>query len=162
MKRIILMRHAKSSWDGPIHSDKSRPLNERGKHDAPRMGKALVDKQLIPDVIYASSSKRTTDTYHLISHHFTNAEISFSDDLYLASPKTIMATLRSTSDAHTTCMVIAHNPGITELVNLLGNIRLDNMPTAGVASFVFDSSWADLEYGVCTLDYFNYPKKINK
>ncbi len=160
MKTVIVLRHSKSSWESTAETDFDRPLNERGKRDAPEMGQRLLKEKFVPDIILISTSRRTRQTAELLlpAAQLTDVKIVELESLYLASCGTITKTLMSINDQHQVVMIIAHNPGITDFVNEMSNARLDNMPTSGYAIIQFDTdSWQKMSRGV--LLTINYPKK---
>ncbi|HHC71838.1 MAG TPA: histidine phosphatase family protein [Thiotrichales bacterium] len=132
MKRLILMRHAKSSWRDVSLSDFQRPLNKRGMRDAPEMGRRLHRRRLIPDRILSSSAERAWSTALLVAVEtgFPVERIETRERLYLASGKTLLEAVQGTDEGCDTLLLVAHNPGITELSNRLGDARTDNLPTA--------------------------------
>lgn len=111
MKRLLLARHAKSSWDHPDLSDKERPLNPRGRDSAPKVGQALLDGDLQPEVVLSSTSQRTRETWELMEGLFPGTVVDFRDSLYLASPGELLSVISGADDQVTTLMTLAHNPG---------------------------------------------------
>lgn len=133
MKSLLVLRHAKSSWNNPALSDHERPLNKRGREAAPRMGQLIVDKSLIPDVILCSTATRARETTELLLQvpgFETNVE--YLDELYHAPPKSYYQALTAVDSNCETAMVVGHNPGLEDLVDeLTGNCV--TMPTAALA-----------------------------
>ena len=123
MKTLLLMRHAKSSWDNARLSDYERPLNERGRRDAPRMGELLRREGLTPDLIVASSAKRAATTAELVALELSlDSDIRYTEQLYLAEPDAYITLARQLDDGIETLLMVGHNPGIQELVErLTGN-----------------------------------------
>jgi phosphohistidine phosphatase len=133
MKTLLLLRHAKSSWKVPGLPDIDRPLNKRGKNDAPRMGKLLKDHGLQPDLIVISSDKRAKKRAAKVAKKAGyDGLIEVTGELYLASPATYLRVLNRVSDDHQCVMVVGHNPGIEDLLALLTS-EGDVMPTAALA-----------------------------
>jgi phosphohistidine phosphatase len=128
------MRHAKSEWADASVRDIDRPLNERGSHDAPRMGKLLRDKSICPALIISSDAVRALTTAQLVARElgYPIDRIRTNHALYLASPDTLLEVLSSEGDDYTDVMLVAHNPGMTELANRIVAKRIDNLPTCGV------------------------------
>jgi phosphohistidine phosphatase len=160
MKKVIILRHSKSSWASAAETDFDRPLNDRGKRDAPMMGKRLLDTKVKPDIILLSTSRRTRQTAELLlpAADLNDVKLVEVENLYLASVGSITKILMSLSDQFHTAMVIAHNPGITDFVCEMSNARLDNMPTSGFAIIEFEAeTWNKLNRG--DLSYIDYPKK---
>ncbi|MDG2222323.1 MAG: histidine phosphatase family protein [Rubripirellula sp.] len=142
---LILMRHAKSDWGDSSLSDHERALNARGQRDSPRMAAWLADSGWIPDLVLSSSSTRTRATYQkMVEHWDQEPAVSFTDALYLASPESILQSIRADGMESERLMVIAHNPGISYLASLLAKQSIE-MPTAAVAVFQLDlSDWHEL------------------
>ncbi len=112
VRRLILMRHAKSSWDSMAMSDHQRPLNKRGKRDAPRMAQELVRRAWVPDVVVASDSVRTTETWNLMAPHMGKRIAAyFEASLYAAGKWSFRKALRGVPDEVGTVLILAHNPG---------------------------------------------------
>lgn len=146
MRTLLLMRHAKSSWDDPSWRDHERPLNERGRRDAPRIGALLAEHGLVPDLILSSTSTRTRETVALLVDALgAEPDTRFVDELYLASPQQLLAAA-ATAPAHcATVLVVAHNPGLGDLVSHFAG-RYERMPTAAVARVEVEvDDWAGLD-----------------
>jgi phosphohistidine phosphatase len=163
MKTLLIVRHAKSSWDDPSQPDFVRPLNDRGKRDAPRMAKRLKEKELYPDGIITSPAVRTLETAKTIAKvmQFRQDKLETDKRLYHASEDTIMTVLQTYNHEHEIVMLFAHNPGITDFVNSFKSdeIYIDNVPTCGVVAFSIPiNSWKDLSWGMGKLLFFDYPK----
>lgn len=162
MKTIYLVRHAKSSWDDSSLHDFDRPLNERGKNDAPRMGKRLRKRNIIPDLIISSSAKRARSTARRIAEAlgYPNKEIQLTDTLYYAEPEVILSVIHRLPDRYNPVMLIGHNPGLTDFVNHFLGVRIDNVPTCGVAAAQFDvRSWKEVGEVQGRFLFFDYPKQ---
>lgn len=144
MRRLLILRHAKSSWKHPV-DDHDRPLNKRGRHDAPRMGRLLVEHGLVPRLALCSTANRATSTLSLaVQGAGVECEMLFTHELYLAAPGRIVALLREVPDRHDTVMVVGHNPGMEELVEGLTGTPV-TMPTAALAAIRCDHrSWSEL------------------
>lgn len=146
MKTLLLMRHAKSSWDNDRLADFERPLNERGRHDAPRMGKLLRSHDLVPDLIISSSAKRAASTAEIVAETVSyDGDIRLADDLYLAEPGQYVLLARQAPAEVDTLMFVGHNPGIEELVEWLTG-EAERMPTAAVACVRLSiADWSQLQ-----------------
>lgn len=122
MKTLLLLRHAKSSWKDSEIDDHERPLNKRGKKDAPRMGKLLKDENLLPDLIVASSARRCRKTAdHVIQASGYRGETRITGDLYESDAAKLREIITASDDSVTRLLLIAHNPGLEELLeSLLG------------------------------------------
>jgi phosphohistidine phosphatase len=120
MKTLLLLRHAKSSWKDAELDDHDRPLNKRGKRDAPRMGQLLKDEDLLPDWIVASTAKRARKTAeHVIHHSGYRGETRITGELYDAHRDQLLAVVSSLPDAANRVLLIGHNPGFEELLESL-------------------------------------------
>ncbi|MEX1041157.1 MAG: histidine phosphatase family protein [Pirellulaceae bacterium] len=139
-RRLVLMRHAKSSWDGPI-SDHDRPLNQRGKRDAPRIAEALKYLSVFPDLVLHSSARRTTETWELMAPVFSQTIPAYSlESLYLAGLNEIDKAVQTVS-SHCMCLfVIGHNPGWEMAVSRLSR-HSTSLTTANAAILVAPGSW---------------------
>jgi phosphohistidine phosphatase len=142
------MRHAKSSWDDPELADHDRPLNKRGKRDAPRMGRLLVKEELVPDAILTSTAVRARETAQAVAEALEfDAQLQVDKDLYLAGPAEILAVLRRVDEDAERALLIAHNPGLEELLEALTGSR-DSLPTAAIARIdLAVRRWRDLKPG---------------
>ena len=147
MKALLVLRHAKSSWeDGSLH-DAERPLNRRGKRDAPRMGEVLREQRLTPDLIISSDAVRARMTAEraAAAAGYRNA-IQFDRRLYLADPSDIIAVLRAVPAAPAaTIMIVGHNPGLEDLIAQLTG-EAETLPTAALAQIALPiDRWSDLD-----------------
>jgi phosphohistidine phosphatase len=147
MKTLLILRHAKSSWKKPV-ADHDRPLNKRGKSDAPRMGKVLRDADLAPDLIISSTAERARETAAKVAQHSGYAgAVELSSDLYLAGPDGYRRVLRGVSDALERVLVVGHNPGAEMLLESLTG-RSETLPTAALAQVRLEiEHWSDLDDG---------------
>lgn len=163
MKLLYIVRHAKSSWANPGQADYDRPLNDRGKEDAPRMGAWLKQLKVCPETIAVSAAARTRQTARLLLEALDcpGAEVRYLEELYHALPARIAEVVRQFPDTTQTGMVIAHNPGVTEFVNSMSDaFRVDNMPTCCVAGIrVAADHWRDFAKAEKEIFLFEYPKK---
>jgi phosphohistidine phosphatase len=162
MRRITLLRHAKSDWDNPSQNDFHRTLNQRGEKNAKLIAKRLKNSGVRPSLIISSDAVRAISTARLIARGI-GYPIEFirpDHELYLASPVGIIDVLEREGENYTDVMIIGHNPGLTELANRLSNSQIDNVPTCGVFAVDIEiDSWADLANTQGTMNYFDYPKK---
>ena len=131
--RLIVMRHAKSSWSDASLDDNDRPLNKRGRRDAPRIAQELQNRNWIPDRIRVSSSKRTVETLELMGAISVHSRIDIEPSLYHSNISTLLQAVGDVEEGKTT-MILSHNPGSEVLVHQLSN-RLEIMPTAATALF---------------------------
>lgn len=162
MKRLFIVRHAKSSWDFPELHDSDRPLNKRGKRNAPEMGQRLAQRQIMPEGMITSPAKRAADTAKLIAKEisFTLKNIQKEPLFYFASISEMIAVLQGAPNDIETLMVFGHNPGLTDLANFLSGADIYNIPTCGIVEIEFNiSSWNEIEKKSGKLKSFDYPKK---
>jgi phosphohistidine phosphatase len=145
MKTLLLMRHAKSSWKDPKLADHERPLNKRGHKDAPFMGEILLEKELLPQKILASTAVRVRETVAgLVKGSQYSGETEFSDALYLSEPETYLTAMRSLPDSIERVMLIGHNPGLEGLLQQLSG-RIESIETGSVAYLSLPlQSWSEL------------------
>jgi len=160
MKKVYLIRHAKSSWEDFLLDDFERPLNKRGKLDAPLMGVKLHDKKIMPDTILSSPAVRAKATAEIIAKKIGfEKEIVFKKDIYEASATTLHKILTNIEDKKNVVFLFGHNPSLNELVENYIHFN-ENIPTCGVMEIEFDcSSWADISAENARLVSFDYPKK---
>jgi phosphohistidine phosphatase len=167
-KRLILFRHAKSSWEHDVEDDE-RPLADRGIRAAPAMGAWLDANGHLPDLALVSTARRAQQTWALAASALGRAVAEQdSDAIYEASPETILGVIRSTDQAVATLITVGHNPGFEQLATLLmkddggeAGARLrQKFPTAAIAVLSFDGSWAELGPHSCTLEHFVTPKML--
>ena len=161
-KTLLIVRHAKSSWDIGTLNDFDRPLNDRGKKDAPVMAKRLIDKKIAIDAFVSSPAKRAKKTAELFFEAYGKkmGEILFVSKLYHAAPEDFIETITQLDDSFKTVAVFSHNPGITSFVNQLTDSALiDNMPTCSVfAVQVQSNKWANFTKAKKKFLFFDYPK----
>lgn len=163
MKRtVILTRHAKSDWNSGVMTDFDRPLNERGMRDAPVMGKRLLEKQVTPQLIIASTARRAAATAKLIARAigYNEQDIKWVEALYHCYTPTFEKVISEADDAAAIVMIVAHNPGITEYANeKVTSLSIDNMPTCSMVAFDLEAgSWSQLPDIKGTFRFFDYPK----
>lgn len=160
MKTLLLIRHGKSDWSANL-SDRERPLNQRGISDAPIMANVLKLKQYIPDIIYYSSAKRTTQTTQLLADNLDlSKEILIRcPELYLCYPEVILETIEITPNEHNTIAIVGHNPSISQVVNHLCGKHNIELPTLGCAIFTFNcDNWLDAAPYLLDSYQIFYPK----
>ncbi len=140
-RRLIVMRHAKSSWDQPGLRDHDRPLNPRGQRDAPRIADALSERDWSPDLILLSSSTRTKQTLEGMSHRFGEVATEIRPGIYHAGLRDLVGELGPMLEDGTT-MILGHNPGSEALIRHLSG-EWHTMPTAAAALLVeSEGLWA--------------------
>tara|TARA_B100000925_G_scaffold169454_1_gene127482 strand:- start:125 stop:619 length:495 start_codon:yes stop_codon:yes gene_type:complete len=162
MKKLIIIRHCKSSWSDLSLNDFDRPLNNRGVQDGNLMSKELLKKIDNVDLLISSSSKRTRLTADFFIESIKINKISFIDDLYHSSSENIINKLKKISNTHESIMLIGHNPGLTDLVNKLTSINLYNLPTCGVAIVNLNIKNWDLikNFSEYDLEWMKFPKQL--
>lgn len=165
MKILYLIRHAKSSWSEPGLSDFERPLNHRGKHDAPFMGKLLKEHKVVADKIISSPAVRAYTTARIIASeiNYPVEKIETDKNIYEASASEILNIIQAVHDEVGTLMLFGHNPGFTMLNNYLSGRQVDNIPTCGISKIEFDvDSWKEVNINKGRLAAFEFPKKYFK
>lgn len=167
MKKLYLIRHAKSSWDNPNGNDFDRPLNERGKREAPQMAKLLKQRKVLPDRLITSPALRAWTTCEIFANvlNVDQHKIEKTEKLYHASPDTWLSILRGLkehpADKEDVVLMFGHNPGITEFANELLSVTIDNIPTCGIVSATLKiKTWKEIGLGSGTMDAFDYPKIV--
>lgn len=166
MKRLLLLRHAKSSWDDPGLPDHERPLAPRGHRAAERMADHLRSNAPHADLVLCSSALRTRETLQRMTKAFGDAEIVVEDELYGATDDALLERLRRVAEGSETVAMIGHNPGIHDLAFALAGRGedLDRMrakfPTGALAVLEFDGPWRRLEPGEARLASFVTPKDL--
>ncbi len=145
MKTLLILRHAKSSWDNAYLADHDRPLNARGKADAPRMGRLLAQEDLTPQVIYSSSAERALATAEAVALACGYEDaLAVRRSLYHADPLDYLEVLQSAPETAQCVMVVGHNPGLEELVEALTGTAAQ-MPTAALAQVELPvAQWRDV------------------
>jgi phosphohistidine phosphatase len=147
MKSLLVLRHGKSSWKHPELTDHDRPLNKRGKRDAPRMGEILRSEHLIPEAIISSTAARAHATAEAVAKASGyKGKIALNHSLYAAGPEAYLKVLHGLSNDSVRVLVVGHNPGLEELLeNFTGEAQI--MPTCALAHVKFSmDSWLELDY----------------
>lgn len=163
MKTLYFLRHAKSSWKDAELSDIDRPLNKRGKENAPLMGRHLRKLKVKPQLIISSPSKRTMTTALIVADKIGYEEKNIKIDmgLYGANVAEIVQLVYHLDDNLNKVMLVGHNPSFTLIVDYFTGQPIDNMPTSGLIQIDFDiKSWRDIAPKVGKLKLFEFPKKI--
>ena len=153
------MRHAKSDWSNAGQTDQQRSLNARGKRDTPQIAQKIKDYGILPDLILVSDAQRTRETWQILSEILPSAPTRFTHDLYLASAQQIIKTIEEVDPLIDTVLILAHNPGITDVFYSLAGVQIDNVPTAGVGCIQLDTdTFKNILESTPKLEYFYYPK----
>ncbi len=165
MKTLYLIRHAKSSWNNPEMDDFERPLNKRGKKDAPNMARRLKEKRVTPDFIISSPAIRALDTCKEFAKilDYDKDKIKTDKRLYHANEDQILTVIRELKDREhdeeEVVLLFGHNPGLTEFANVLLNEYIENIPTCGIVKTRLKiDRWKDASFGCGELDFFDFPK----
>jgi phosphohistidine phosphatase len=161
MKKLFLIRHAKSSWDNAALPDKERPLNDRGRRDAPKMGERLAKRDVKPDLILSSPAVRALSTAEIIAEKldYRRKDIVVMERLYAAEVDDLRDVIRQLGDQLECVMMFGHNPEFTGLAHRLSG-EIAHMPTCAVAEFTFDAkSWSGIDTIKPAEVMLDYPKK---
>lgn len=162
MKKLTLIRHAKSDWHSAADSDFDRPLNGRGQKAAPLMGQRLAERGASPELIISSPAIRAYQTANMIAEQieYPETEIEFREEIYEASLKTLINIIEQLDDGRTEIILIGHNPGFTYLGQWLSPTAPDCLPTCGLLEMELPiDSWAHIYEGCAKLSLFDYPKR---
>jgi phosphohistidine phosphatase len=162
LKTLLLIRHAKSSWDNPAQSDFDRSLNERGKKDAPAMAERLYYRDIALDAIISSPAKRAKRTaeYFAKQYHLDD-KIIFRAELYLAETSAFYSVIEKVNDKFNCIAVFSHNPGITDFANQLTSAKIDDMPTCSIFAVELQSKyWMDIRNANKNFLFFDFPKAL--
>lgn len=162
MKKLYLVRHAKSSWNNPEHTDFERPLNPRGERDVEFMSNLLSGKIEKPNLFISSPAERAKTTAITFAKSFgqDETEIKYDYGIYEKGSKFILNLLKESSDTLNSIIIFGHNPDITSLSSYFSGKYFDNVPTCGIVSIEFDvSHWKEIENTDGKLIFFEFPKK---
>jgi len=161
MKTLVLVRHAKSSWDQPGLSDFDRPLNERGKKDAPVMARRVKEKGIELDHLISSPAKRAMKTakYFAEEFGFKKDDINLIEALYGATQVEFVKEVKEINDEYNCVALVSHNPGISDFASSLTNVRIDDMPTCAVFALQIETDrWVEFMNAEKNFLFFDYPK----
>lgn len=164
MKNLCLLRHAKSSWKLRSLDDFDRPLNNRGIRDAPFMGEILLKKNIFPELIISSPALRAITTAKIIAEKlkYPVSNIKKDKNIYEASALDLLSVIKQTNNKLKFLILVGHNPGITYLINLISDTRLDNLPTAGIVCLKKEvDSWEEID-DKWSFEFIEYPKKYKR
>lgn len=172
MHQLLLLRHAKSSWDDPGLPDHARPLNRRGRLAAEAMRRTIQDLGLAPDLVLVSSSQRTLQTLEALEPWADTPLVEPMDAIYLATAPALLQVLRGVTDTVRSVMLVGHNPGLHELAMLLvgahGMAHMDSTlrrlaegyPTGALAEFSVNGPWGGIGNGGERLVRFLSPREL--
>ena len=155
-KKLYILRHAKSSWKDFSIRDFDRPLNKRGKHDAPIMADRMAGLGISPDIILSSPAKRAKSTSKYFSKRL-HKEIVYIDSIYESTQVRLMEIIKEAFGKYDAVMLVGHNPSLTVLANSFSDYHIDNLPTCGIIGFEFDNE--NIAQSNAELLFFDYPKK---
>lgn len=165
MKTLLLIRHAKSSWDDPGLSDYDRPLNDRGKKDAPIMADRLYERGIRIDAFITSPAKRARRTAEQFAKRYKKKDkhLELRTELYMAGDDTFFQVLEKLDDDLDCVAIFTHNPGITDFANSLTDARVDNIPTTGIFAVTIETKkWSRIREAKKEFLFFDYPKAVVK
>lgn len=159
MKKLYIIRHAKSSWKDETLNDFERPLSKRGKSNAPMMGARLKKKGVMPDIIISSPAKRAKSTAEIIAKEIGyKKKVLFDENIYESSVEELRKILTALDDKNSTAFLFGHNPELNMLVDYYVKFY-ENIPTCGVVEIAFAcDKWTDIEPKNAKLLSFDYPK----
>lgn len=163
MRKLFLVRHAKSSWDNPGLRDFNRPLNDRGLHDAPLMAALLVKAGYKPELLVSSPAKRALTTALFFAEAFgvPADAVLRNEHLYEAMPPDVLRIISQLPDTAESVMLFGHNPTFTDVANRFTSIYIDNVPTCGVVLLESSAgSWPELYEGNTDLKICYFPKEV--
>jgi phosphohistidine phosphatase len=169
MHQLLLLRHAKSSWDDPKLADRDRPLSKRGRRTAAVMRDAVRDLGLTPDLVLVSPSRRTLATLSAFEPWDDTPLVEPVETLYLASAEQLLAVLRDVNETVRSVMLIGHNPGLHKLAVLLAIASADSeatrrlaagFPTAALVEFSVATQWQQLDAAGTRLVRFLTPRDL--
>lgn len=162
MKKLYILRHGKSSWKYPELSDFERPLNNRGKRDAPFMARLARESGISPDLILSSPALRAYSTARIFAEemNYPLEKVETSELIYEASVSDLINVITGIDNSFFSVILAGHNPGLTSLSNTLSGKFIDNIPTCGLVELSIDvSDWQDVTPDCTVLENFEYPKK---
>lgn len=161
MKRLYLIRHAKSSWEHPEQDDLERPLNQRGLEDIDEMAQWLKGQNVQPDLMITSPAKRALETTTLFAKKlkYPTTQIVVNDKIYEANVEDLIEVIQDFNDSDHQVMLFGHVPSLNWLANFLCNDHLINIPTCGIYCIDFNTKhWKDFTETPNELVFFKYPK----
>lgn len=170
MRQLLILRHAKSSWDEPDQPDHMRPLNPRGKQAALALRQEFLNRGLIPDHILVSSARRTQETLQALEPWPQPVNVQVLDSLYLALPDSVLDALHDAPPDARCILLVGHNPGLHELTLQLAapdksnatahDTLLQGLPTGGLVEFDVPTPWSELRAHGAILQRFTRPRDL--
>lgn len=161
MKKLTLIRHAKSDWNSAVASDFDRPLNRRGNKAAPLMAARILERGSVPDLLVSSPARRASETVELLGHELDlpQEQIVFQEDIYEATPATLVTIVRHLPESEHIAL-IGHNPGLSELGLWLCPQAPEWLPTCAVLELELAiDNWSAVTPGCASLLCYDFPKK---
>ncbi len=162
MRTLYITRHAKSSWDDPRADDFHRPLNDRGQRDAPFMAQVFSSRNEPVDLLMSSTAVRALSTAHLFAKSMGKERSAVQEDrlMYLADLPTLIKRVEQLPDSAKRVMLFGHNPGLSELVEYLGDADLGEIPTCAIVRIDLPiDSWAEASMGLGSVVWSDFPKR---
>jgi phosphohistidine phosphatase len=153
MKKIVLIRHGKSSWKDPVN-DIDRPLKSRGVSDAKLVSKAFLKANFEPDLVVSSPAKRAFDICKIFMQQMeiSDKKLQINPTIYDFEGRQTADFIKTLDNSYQKVMLFGHNYAFTSLVNSFGNIYIENLPTSGLVMISFDiDSWKDIDEGITEL-----------
>ncbi len=163
MKKLFIIRHAKSSWKDNRLKDFDRPLNKRGEKNLEYMSKFFSRKYDKPDYVLSSPAKRAKITAEgfCLKLDYPLDKIYFLDELYMASSSDLIKIISNINPLVNSIIIFGHNPGLTDLVNLIGDKYIENIPTCGIVELETENNWNVLPVNSFRIINFFYPKMLD-
>jgi phosphohistidine phosphatase len=161
MKKLLLLRHAKSSWKDMSLIDYDRPLKKRGIKDTPEMARRMLKHQVIPELIISSGAKRALSTSSILLDKLKVDSNNFQvdDDLYHISGYSLIEYTRNLPNDYDVILLVSHNPGLNDFVNRMFSSFTENIPTCGLVGINYNTdSWYKITKANASLGFFDYPK----
>ncbi len=162
MKKLTLIRHAKSNWKHPSLPDHDRPLSKRGERDAPELGRRYLEHGARLDRIYCSTASRARATALLFldAMGLDDSRLTMEEKLYLATKEFLLGFISELQGGDSQVAIVGHNPGMSQLVRQLSDIDLGDMPTCTVVQLTFDvSSWPEVPAARPVETWHDYPQR---
>ena len=161
MKILYLMRHAKSSWSFDDLNDHQRPLNSRGRDDAPAMGQALMERNIQVDLLLSSSAVRAISTAALIANeiNFPHEKIKVLDTIYRAEVVDLLRVVRECPDTANSVLLVGHNNTITDFANSLSPSQISEMSTGAIVCLHFRTEhWTEIDRANAEFYFYDTPR----
>ncbi len=163
MKKLYILRHAKSDWSDPNLDDFDRGLKKRGKNDIKLISNWLKEQGIQPDFIISSPAKRAKKTLKVLKNilNIKKDDIKFDSNVYEANIEYLVDMLSKLDDRENEVLLIGHNPSLNELAGFLSDTIITNIPTSGIVAIEFDiKSWSEIKNTKGNIIFFQYPKKL--